>query len=150
MAGTAAETARVGGMTRRRHVGGMVAALGGSGVLGACSGAGSGASAKQSAAKAPVTVEYWTFWAQERLDFLLPHLPAFQQRSGYITVNVNAMGTSDLRTKLRAAVVAGTPPESSIGDIFSYTWYRPASINSGAMKPYLALRMSQASAKRSA
>ena len=108
-------------MTRRRYLGGMAAAVGGGGLLGACGGFGSGTPAKDSATKAPVTVEYWTFWTQERVDFLLPHLPAFEQRTRYIKGNVT--GSGDMRAKLRTAVVAGTPPEASIGDIFSYALY---------------------------
>jgi ABC-type glycerol-3-phosphate transport system substrate-binding protein len=106
-------------MTRRRYLAGTAAAMGGA--ISACGTFGGGGAPKDTMVKAPVTVEYWTFWTQERLDFLLPHLPTFEQRSRYIKANIT--GSADFRTKLRTAVVAGNPPEATIGDIFSYALY---------------------------
>src|ERR671932_39876 len=114
-----ARTADSGRMTRRRYVGGMVAAVGGGGLLSAWGGVGSGAPAKDSATKAPVTVEYWTFWTQERVDFLLPHLPTFEQRTRYIKANVT--GSGDMPAKLRTAVGAGGPPPASSRGILRST-----------------------------
>jgi multiple sugar transport system substrate-binding protein len=106
-------------MTRRHYLGSAAAAAGG--VFSACGPLGGGGPPKEAVVKAPVTVEYWTFWNQERIDVLLPHLPAFEQRTRYIKANIT--GSGDFRMKLRTAVVAGTPPDASIGDIFSYALY---------------------------
>jgi multiple sugar transport system substrate-binding protein len=73
------------------------------------------------ATKDPVTVEYWTMWPQERVDILQPQLPIFEQRTKYISANITMVG--DYRPKLRTAIVAGTPPDASIGEVFSAALY---------------------------
>jgi multiple sugar transport system substrate-binding protein len=95
----------------------------GAALLPACGALGGGGadSAPQAAGKAPVTVEYWTFWPSARLDIVKPHLPAFEERTRYITAALSQVG--DFRPKLRTAIVAGTPPDASIGDVFSAALY---------------------------
>ena len=68
-----------------------------------------------------MTVEYWTFWPPARLDIVKPHLPAFAERTRYATATLSQVG--DFRPKLRTAIVAGTPPDASIGDVFSAALY---------------------------
>lgn len=70
-----------------------------------------------SASKAPVALEYWTFWGEDRVSVLRPELPKLTQRLPYL--NVNILIDSTLRDKLRVAVTAGTPPDASISDVFS-------------------------------
>src|SRR5690242_7064508 len=77
--------------------------------------AGQGTSA--GASKAPVALEYWTFWAEDRVSVLRPELPKLAQRLPYLTVNI--LSDAAFRDKLRAAVTAGTPPDTSISEVFS-------------------------------
>lgn len=69
----------------------------------------------------PVTVEYWTSWAQERIDVMLPHLPAFEERTRSMRANIT--GVSGYQAKLRTAIVAETPPDAALADIYSYALY---------------------------
>jgi multiple sugar transport system substrate-binding protein len=112
------------GTTRRRWLTGAAGA-GGAALMAACGALGGTDggtnAAEKGAGKAPVTVEYWTFWPAARLDIVRPHLPTFEQRSGYIKAEVSMVG--DFRPKLRTAIVAGTPPDASIGDVFSAALY---------------------------
>jgi multiple sugar transport system substrate-binding protein len=85
------------------------------------SGDGGAAQAGPRTDKAPVTVEYWTTWAPARLDVVRPSLPVFEQRSGYIKAELTTV--SDFRPKLRTAIVAGTPPDASIGEGYSAALY---------------------------
>ncbi|MGH2353125.1 MAG: extracellular solute-binding protein [Chloroflexota bacterium] len=112
--------------TRRGFVRGALAT--GAALLPACSAPGGQGTAaapqaveKAAVTKAPVTVEYWTFWPAARLEIVQPHLPAFEQRTGYITANLSQV--SEFRAKLRTAIVGGTPPDASIGDVFSAALY---------------------------
>jgi multiple sugar transport system substrate-binding protein len=71
--------------------------------------------------KEPVTVEYWTTWAQERVDLMEPHVPAFEQRTGYVKASI--LRVPDMLAKLRTAIVAGTPPDTAIADLYTYALY---------------------------
>src|SRR5687767_4397683 len=99
------------------------AAAGGAALVAGCGAAGDGGAAPAGPRpdKAPVTVEYWTTWAPARLDVVRPHLPVFEQRSGSIKAELTTV--SDFRPKLRTAIVAGTPPDASIGEGYSAALY---------------------------
>lgn len=71
-------------------------------------------------ATAPVTIEYWTMWAQERVDVLRSQVPVLEQRTGD-KVNIALVG--EFRPKLQAAIVARTPPDALIGEVFSAALY---------------------------
>ena len=99
----------------------------GAALASACGAGGGGTAGEQAgergraAAKAPVTVEYWTFWRPSGWTSCSPHLPAFEQRTRYVKATLSQVG--DFRPKLRTAIVAGTPPDASIGDVFSAALY---------------------------
>src|SRR5262249_19285428 len=71
--------------------------------------------------KEPVAIEYWTTWAQERVDLMAPHVPAFEQQMGYIKATI--LPVPDMLAKLRTAIVAGTPPDTAIADLYTYALY---------------------------
>ncbi|MGH2352307.1 MAG: extracellular solute-binding protein [Chloroflexota bacterium] len=89
---------------------------------------------RSGAAKAPVHIEYWTFWNDERLSFVRPQLPKLEQRVGHLTATLSSF--ADFRDKARVAVTAGTPPDASISDVFSAALF----FDNGTildLKPYL-------------
>jgi ABC-type glycerol-3-phosphate transport system substrate-binding protein len=106
--------------TRRRLLPIATGALGLGAALGACAPAGSGQTGPV-ASRAPVTVEYWTFWNDERLAFVRPELPKLEAQTGYVRATLTPDAT--LRDKLRTVLAAGTPPDASIADVFSAALY---------------------------
>ena len=106
--------------TRRRLLPLATGALGLGAALGACAPAGGGQTGP-AASRAPVTVEYWTFWNDERLAFVRPELPKLEAQTGYVRATLTPDAT--LRDKLRTVLAAGTPPDASIADVFSAALY---------------------------
>lgn len=105
-----------GGITRRGLGQSAPAALAAGGGLAAllavaCGPLRQGARPEAAQPKQPVTVEYWTFYGEDRLAPIRPHLGAWEQRSGFIKLNLSISSMGALHEKVQVSVAAGTPPD---------------------------------------